>query len=331
MREAGGICLRRGGTRQMARQAADQPAERPGAHRSVTVGILWMILSCALLSAVAVLGREAALEGVPLFQIVLLRLAFAAVAFTPMLAWRGVGMARTAHLRLYLVRVAIGFVGMTTWFLALSLTTVGEVQAIGFLTPLFATIGAWLILHEAIGWRRWTAILVGFAGAMVILRPGIGAASLGTWVAVAAALGMAASSIFIKQLADRDHPDTVVLVTTLMQCVVALGPGLAVWQPLDAGLWVVFAAMGALGMLGHIALARAFRAADASIVMGVDFARLPFAVLFGWLAFGELIDFWTWVGAGIIFGAALYTARRERRLARAGAAPQKPRVRAGAG
>ena len=160
---------------------------------------------------------------------------------------------------------------------------VGEVQAIGFLTPLFATIGAGLMLHETIGWRRWTAILVGFAGAMIILRPGIGATSPGTWVAVAAALGMAASSLFIKQLADRDHPDTVVLITTLMQCLVALGPGLWVWQPLGLQLWAVFAAMGAFGMLGHISLARAFRAADASMVMGIDFARLPFSVLFGWL------------------------------------------------
>ncbi len=299
-----------------------------GAHRSVTAGILWMLLSCALLSAVAVLGRQAALAGVPLFQIVFLRLAFAAVAFAPMLAVRGPGMARTPHLRLYLVRVATGLVAMTTWFLALSLTTVGEVQAIGFLTPLFATIGAGLILHEVIGWRRWTAILIGFAGAMIILRPGIGPASPGTWVAVAAALGMAASSLFIKQLADRDHPDTVVLITTLMQSVVALGPGLWVWQSLSLELWAVFAAMGALGMLGHITMARAFRAADASIVMGIDFARLPFTVLFGWFAFGELIDLWTWIGAGIIFAAALYTARRERRLARARAAAS---VREGAG
>ena len=287
------------------------------AHRSVTAGISWMLASCAFLSAVAVFGRQASLEGVPVFQIVLLRLVFAAVAMAPMVAVRGPGMVRTPHLRLYLVRVAVGFVGMTIWFAALSLTTVGEVQAIGFLTPLFATIGAGLILHETIGWRRWTAILVGFAGAMVILRPGAAGASLGTWVAVAAAVGMAASSLFIKQLADRDHPDSVVLITTLLQIPVALVPGLLVWQPLSLELWAVFLAMGACGMLGHIMLARAFRAADASIVMGVDFARLPFTVLFGWIAFGELIDLWTWIGAGIIFAAAFYTARREGRLARA--------------
>lgn len=287
------------------------------AHRSVTAGILWMVLSCALLSAVAVLGRYASLAGVAVFQIVLLRLVFAALAMTPMMAMRGPGMLRTPHIRLYFVRVIIGFVGMTTWFAALAYAPVGEVQAIGFLMPLFATMGAGLLLGETVGWRRWTAIMVGFAGAMVILRPGVAEASLGTWLAVGAAVAMAASTLFIKQLADRDHPDTVVLITTLMQSVVALGPGLWVWEPLTLELWGVFLAIGALGMLGHICMARAFRAADASIVIGVDFARLPFSVAFAWALFGELVDLWTWVGAGIIFGAAFYTARREQKLRRA--------------
>ena len=286
------------------------------ALRSVTLGILWMLASCAFLSAVAVLGRYASLAGVALFQIVLLRLAFAGLAMTPIIAVRGPAMLRTPHRSLYLMRVAVGFVAMATWFAALAYAPVGEVQAIGFLMPLFATIGAGLFLGELIGWRRWTAIVVGFGGAMVILRPGIAETSLGTWLAVASALLMAASSLFIKQLADRDHPDTVVLVTTLMQCMIALGPGLYVWQPLTLELWAVFAAMGACGMVGHIMLARAFRAADASIVMGIDFARLPFTVLFAWVWFGELIELWTWIGAGIIFGAAFYTARRERRLGR---------------
>lgn len=285
-------------------------------RHSVTSGILWMLASCACQSAVAVLGRQAALDGVPLFQIVLLRLAFAGLAMTPILAVRGRSMLRTAHLRLYFVRVGVGFVAMSTWFGALSLAPVGDVQAIGFLTPLFATIGAGLLLHEKIGWRRWSAIAIGFAGAMIILRPGGSEASPGTWVAVASAIAMATSSLFIKQLADRDHPDTVVLITTLMQITVALGPGLSVWQPLSPPLWVVFALMGTFGMLAQIMLARAFRAADASVVMGIDFARLPFSVLFGWILFGELIDFWTWIGAGVIFSAAFYTAQRERRLGR---------------
>src|SRR3546814_4837759 len=132
-----------------------------------------ILVSCALLSNVAVLGRYASLEGVAVFQIVLLRVVFAGVAMTPMVAVRGVGMLRTPHLKLYLVRVAVGFIGMVTWFAALAYTSVGEVLAIGFLTPLFATMGADLRLGAVVGWRRWTAIAFSFGGAMVILRPGV--------------------------------------------------------------------------------------------------------------------------------------------------------------
>ena len=103
-----------------------------------------------------------------------------------------------------------------------------------------------------------------------------------------------------------------VLIALAMQAPVALIPALFVWQPISLDLWAVFVAMGVCGMLGHITLTRAFRAADASVVMSLEFARLPFAVLYGFVLFGELIDLWTWVGAGVIFAAALYTARRER-------------------
>jgi drug/metabolite transporter (DMT)-like permease len=256
-------------------------------------GVLWMLLSCALLAGVAAIGRYAALAGMSPFQIVFLRLLFGLIALSPVLAWRGPGMLRTAHLR------------------------IGEVTAIGFLTPLFSIIGAALFLGEVVRWRRWTATLVGFAGALIILRPGIGEIGHGTWLALTAALCMAAASLMIKRLSDRDDPDKVVLISVTMQTPIALIPALFVWQWPEPHLWAVMAAMGALGMLGHITLARAFRAADASLVMGVDFARLPFAVLFGFALFGEWIDIWTWIGAGVIFAASAYNAHREGRLRRA--------------
>jgi drug/metabolite transporter (DMT)-like permease len=291
------------------------PDPQPRRSDAVT-GVLWMLLSCALLSGVAAMGRYAVLAGVPTYQVVFLRLLFAAVALSPVLVWRGPSMLKTAHLRLYAVRVVLGLIGMTTWFLALALLPVGEVTAIGFLTPLFSTMGAALVLGEIVRWRRWTATLIGFAGALIILRPGLGEVGTGTWLALVAALAMAATTLVIKRLSDRDDPDKIVLISVLFQTPIALIPALFVWEWLDPHLWAVCAAMGGLGMLGHVTLARAFAAADASVVMSVDFARLPFAVLFGFALFGELIDVWTWVGAGVIFAASLYNARREGKLKR---------------
>ena len=262
------------------------PAGPPARHPDALAGVLWMLLSCVLLAGVAALGRYVALAGIPPFQIVFLRLVFAVIALSPVLAWRGGEMLRTRHIGSYMVRVVLGLVGMTTWFWALAYLPVGEVTAIGFLTPLFATVGAALILGEIVRWRRWTATLVGFSGALIILRPGMVEVGTGTWLALVAAIAMAAATLMIKRLSDRDDPDKIVLISVLMQTPVALIPALFVWQWLDPHLWTICAAMGGLGMLGHITLARAFAAADASVVMSVDFARLPFAVLFGLALFG---------------------------------------------
>lgn len=288
------------------------PARRPDA----LAGISWMLLSCALLAAVAALGRHAALAGMHPFQVVFLRLLFAALALLPILAWRGPGMLRTDRLGSYLLRVALGLVAMSTWFYALAYLPVGEVTAIGFLTPLFATAGAALILGEVVRWRRWTATLVGFSGALIILRPGMAEVGPGTWLALVSAVVMAAATLMIKRLSDRDDSEKVVLLSLLMQTPLAAVPAMFVWQWPSLGLWLVLMAMGGLGMLGHVTLSRAFRAADASLVMGADFARLPFAVLFGYVLFGELIDLWTWIGAAVIFGASVYNARRERQVRR---------------
>ena len=281
--------------------------------QSAAKAVGWMLLSCALLSGVAVLGRFIALEGVPIMQIMLLRLGFAVLAMTPLLIARGPSMLHTEHWRIYAVRITVGLIGMATFFGALELSSVGEVTAIAFLVPLIATMGAALFLGEKVGPRRWAAIAVGFVGALVILRPGVVPAGAGAILAVASAVAMAGASLFVKVLSVRDGPDKVVLISTLAQTIVMLIPGLWVWQALSAELWFVAACMGLFGMLGHVTLARALRAADTSVVMGADFARLPFGVLFGYLMFGELIDFWTWVGAGIIFAAARYAARRARR------------------
>jgi len=291
-----------------------RPAIPAGAYASPLAGVLWMLLSCVLLACVAVLGRYAALADVPTFQIVFLRLAFAVVCFLPLIAWRGVEIVRTQHLRLYGIRVVIGLGGMTLWFAALAYLTVGQVTAIGFLSPLVGTIGAALILGEVVRWRRWTATLVGLIGAMIIIRPGIIPLEIGAWLALGAAVGMGMAGVLVKALTGKDDPDKVVLITLLMQTPVAAVAAAFVWQPLGWELWLVFAGMGLIGMLGHITLTRAFRAADASLVMSLEFARLPFAVGLGFWVFGELIDLWTWIGAAVIFAAALYTARRERHL-----------------
>lgn len=276
-----------------------------------------MLVSCALIAGIAALGRYLTLEGVPPLQVVFLRCLFALVFMLPLLAIRGADLVRTTQMKTYTVRVCVGLVAMITWFTALSLVPVGELTAISFLSPIFATVFAVVFLREIVRLRRWLATAAGFLGALVILRPGMVEMAPGIWIAIAAAVTMGLSTMFIKRLTGGDDPDRVVFISTAMMTPAMLLPALYVWQWPEAHVWPWLLALGPLATLGHVALARAFSAADASIVMSFDFARLPFAVLYGFLAFGELIDLWTWAGAAIIFAASLYTARRELMLRRA--------------
>ncbi len=279
-------------------------------------GALWMLVSCALIAAVATLGRYVTTEGVPPMQVVFLRLFFALVTMAPLLLWRGTDLVRTDQIGTYGIRVAIGLCAMSTWFIALSMVPVGDVTAISFLSPLFATVFAVFLLGEVVRIRRWMATLVGFGGALIILRPGLSEITLGVWITIFSAVMMGLSTMFIKRLTDGDDPDKVVFISTALMTPIMLFPALYVWQWPDPGLWPYLALFGPLATIGHVTLARAFAAAEASLVMGFDFARLPFAVLYGYLLFGEIIDLWTWIGAGIIFVASLYIARREAYLRR---------------
>lgn len=277
-------------------------------------GVLWMVVSCALIAGVAALARYVTTEGVPPMQAVFLRVVFALMTMLPLLWWRGASLAQTGQWKIYGVRVSIGVCAMSSWFIGLSMVPVGEVTAISFLAPLFATLFAALLLKEVVRARRWIATLVGFAGALVILRPGLTDTSSGVWIIVFSATAMGLSTTFIKRLTNSDDPDKVVFITTLLMTPITLLPALYVWEWPPAEIWPWLIAMGPVATLGHITLARAFAATEASIVMGIDFARLPFAVLYGYLAFGEIIDLWTWVGAAVIFASSIYIARREATL-----------------
>ncbi|MEM8972917.1 MAG: DMT family transporter [Pseudomonadota bacterium] len=282
-------------------------------RQNPAAALLWMLLSCAFLANVAALGRYAALSGLPSPQIVFLRVFFGLMTMMPLLLFRGSDLMRTKQLNVYIIRVVISMVAMSTWFAALAYITVGEMTAISFLTPILATMGAAFFLREVVNVHRWAATLIGLLGAMVILRPGMVELGVGPWLALASALAAAGSTLFIKRLTNLDDPDRVVFLTTLMQTPLALIPALFVWTWPTSDVWFCAMGMGLLGTLGHVCMSRAFASGDASLVMGMDFSRLPFAVLYGFLLFGELIDFWTWTGAGIIFLASLYGAHHARK------------------
>jgi drug/metabolite transporter (DMT)-like permease len=245
------------------------------------------------------------------FQVVFFRNLGGLAFMLPWLAHVGFAALRTDHTRYYLGRSFLGFLSMLTWFTALAMMPLAEATALSFTAPLFATIFAVVLLHEVVRRRRWTATVIGFIGAMIILRPGV--SDLG--IAHALVLGSSAlagvNAILVKQLTRSESANAIVTYMTLYILPMSLVPALFVWVMPPLHTVPLIVGLGLLATVGHQAMTRAFVATDTSIVMSFDYGRLPFVALIAWFVFGEVPDIWTWVGAAVIVGASTYIAHRE--------------------
>jgi drug/metabolite transporter (DMT)-like permease len=282
-----------------------------GKRNNPVAGIVWVTLSMMTLAGLGAFAKAAANSGVHPFQIVFFRNVFATLVFLPLLYTRGASVFETGQLSLYGWRCLVALLSMLAWFTGLSLIPLGELTAISFLAPLFGTLGAIFFLGEKVRGRRWTAMAVGFLGAMIILRPGISPMGLGQVLAVMAAITAGMSGILVKQLTNRDDPNRIVFLTHAILIPMSLIPALFVWQWPPLSTLPLLLGMGICATLGHISLVRGYAATDASLVMTFEFSKLPFATIIGYFVFGELTDRWTWVGALVIFASAVYIARRE--------------------
>lgn len=269
-----------------------------------------------LLAGLIALGRHAALSGLDPLQVMFFRNLFCVLFMLPLLAWRGTELLRTEQAGLYGLRVALSFTAMTGMFHAVAVLPIGEVTAIGFLSPLFAAVFAMLLLGEFVGPRRWAALGVGFAGALIMLLPELdglfdGDVGRGHLFALMSALALGLIGPLVKTLTAKDDPDRVVFLTNALLTPISLVPALFVWTWPDPALvpWLVL--MGLCAVLGHMALVRGYEASDASLVQTFKFVRLPFAVALGYLAFGETIGLSAWLGGAVVFAASVYIARRE--------------------
>lgn len=276
--------------------------------------VIWITVAMALFAILAAASRKAALMGMHPLQVVFLRNLSATFFLLPMLMWRGRALLRSNAMHLYGVRVAISVFSMTAWFYALALVPVAEVTAISFLGPLFGTVGAILFLGEKVRIRRITALIIGFIGAMIILRPGTHPIGLGQACAIFNAISSGLITVLLKQLSSEDDSGKIVFLTTVMMLPLTVVPAMFVWQTPGVEFLPAILTIGLTAVVGHYCLMRGFATTEASLVMTFDFSRLPFAVLIGWLMFGEIADIWTWVGAAVIFASAVYITRREAKL-----------------
>lgn len=284
-----------------------------GSHVSRAVGL--MALAMLLFGIMAVCIRLASAQ-LHAFEIAFFRNVFGFLVMVPLLVRHGPGLLRTNKLGFYVVRCLIGMVSMLAGFWAIVNLPLAQAIALSYSSPLFVTIGAVLVLGEIVRARRWTAVIIGFLGVLVIVRPGSDAFTAGSLVALLAAVGSASVAISIKFLSRSEHPDAIVIWTTLLWIPMSLLPALMVWEtPVGiTWLWIVLA--GVLGSTAHMCWTRALRLADASMLTPISFLQILVVAAAGWLLFDEALDRWTVLGAAIIFGSNVYIARREAKLAR---------------
>ncbi len=277
---------------------------------------LWMVFSCAAFACLGAIIRHLGNGGMHALEIVFFRNLFGLLALAPWFWRTGIRGLKTTRLRLQIVRGLIGLVGMTTWFTAVGLIPLAELVALSFTMPLFATVAAIFVLREKVGLRRWSAVFVGFGGAMLILRPGFETLSVGSLLALISACTMAAGVVLIKILTRTENTASIVAWNQIIILPFSALLMLTVWQ-MPVGIdWLWLALMGAVATAGHLALTRAFTLADATAVMPFDFFRLIFTAVVAYVLFSEVPDIWMWVGAGVIFVSAVYVAHREAQVAR---------------
>ncbi|KAF1689233.1 DMT family transporter [Pseudoxanthomonas taiwanensis] len=276
---------------------------------------LLMLASTAMFGLMAVAIRLAS-ASLHTFEIAFFRNFFGLLAALPLLLRHGPGLLRTRHFPRYLFRCLVGVCSMLCGFWAIGHLPLAQAVSLSYSTPLFVTIAAAALLGEQVRIRRWAAVVAGFIGVLLIVRPGTEGFSAGSLVAVMAALLSSIVAIQIKQLSAVEPADRIVLWTTLLWVPMSLVPALGVWQWPQGIAWLWVVAAGVFGTGGHMLWTRALKLGDVSALQPISFMQLPIVALFGWLLFGEALDRWTVLGALVILAANAYIAHREAVLAR---------------
>lgn len=229
------------------------------------------------------------------------------------------------YLHLHFARNSIHFLGQYFWSLAVTMLPFATVFALEFTTPAWVALLAALFLHERMTKSRLGSIVLGFLGVLVIVRPGLASFQPVALLVLVAALAYAVALIATKQLTNRVNTFTIIFWMNVMQLPMGLGwpvvkalTGGPVLFPFRMGADLIFPALalGVVGVTSHYCLTRAFRSGDATTVVPMDFLRIPLIALVGWMFYGEPLDVFVFLGAGLIIGGILWNLRSESRRSR---------------
>ena len=290
----------------------------PAARRSDSLrGIALMTLGMFLFSGVDTMGKFLT-ETLHPVQIVWFRQSGLLLGVLILIAMQGRSVLRTVHLKLQIGRGVLAACSATLFIVGVAHVPLADAVAITFVAPFMVTVMGALILREPVGARRWAAVVIGFIGTLIVIRPGMGVIHPAAGLLIIAASAFALRQVLSRVLAGGDRTRTTVAYTAIVSWVLLSLPLPFVWQTPVSGLEIgLLIAIAVFAAFGEVLVIMALDAAQAVVVAPVQYSLLIWGTLYGFLVFGDLPDLWTGIGAVVIVATGLYTLNRERLAMRA--------------
>ena len=249
-------------------------------------------------------------------QAAFIRYCFGIVLILPLLSRAGIMSLDRDRLGFHALRGLVHGSGVILWFLAMSRIPISEVTALGFTTPIFVTLGAAVFLSERLKPYRVAAVLLGFIGALLILRPGLRVIDIGALAQLGAAPLFACSYLMAKSATRREASSMIVVLLSVFCTLTLALPALLVWRTPTLEELLLLGLTALLATSGHYCMTRALEAAEVSAVQPFTFLQLVWATILGLILFDETPDVWIWIGGAVIVGSATWMAQQEVRSIR---------------
>jgi len=279
----------------------------------ILLKLMWVVVFSATTAGVKYLGPE-----VPAGQTIFVRSVIAVLVLVLLASGTGrLHLLRTNNVRSHALRSLCGAAGMFLLFAALARAPIADVMAVSYTSPIFVTLLAMVLLGERIRVHRWTAVAIGCAGMLIIVRPYLSFdASHFTGIALAmgSSVMTAFAMVFLRGMSTTEHPITIMFYFSLTTLAGAAVSALAGWPTLSAGQWVVMIVVGVLGTAAQLLLTAAYRYAEASIITPLDYSSMIVAALFGYFLFDEIPGLSLWLGAPLVIASGLLILWREYQL-----------------
>ncbi|MFT5350550.1 MAG: drug/metabolite transporter (DMT)-like permease [Gammaproteobacteria bacterium] len=281
-------------------------------NNTMYLAVLWMIGMVVSLTIMAICGRELGATMSPL-QILFFRALFGLLIMTPLVLYKFGRIPVTTQFKIHLVRNVFHYLGQYAWFYAIMFIPLATVFAIDFTAPMWTVLLATLLLGEKITRWRILAIVLGIIGVLIVLRPGIETIHIASLAVLASSFCFAMTYTLTRKLAQGDSPLIILFYMSAIQLPIAILPALNTWVTPEGQAWLWIIAIGITSITAHYCLSRALAIADASIVIPMDFMRLPIIVIVGYWLYQEGLDLFVLLGASIIFAGNFLNVRHEYR------------------